>query len=80
MGERKSFFKLLFTKWYFYPINILIFIFIVSQNYGFLALDLLYYDMLQWLVFAPGMLIFSFGITYTILWLFIKFPDKLKSV
>lgn len=75
-----KFFKWLFTRWYFYPINITIFILMVSKDYGFLAINLLYYDMIQWLIFFPGMLILSFGITYTIFWLFIKFPDKLKSI
>lgn len=74
MDEKKN-----FLKWYFYIITFILFILVVSQD-SFLALDLFHYDKIQWSVLFFGMFILSFGIVYTVFWLFIRFPNKLKSI
>ena len=51
-----------------------------SMRYGFLAMNLFNYDIIQWGVYIFGMLIMSHAISYAIYYLRNKFPQKLKEI
>ncbi len=72
--------KSIYKNSYFYLLTLTLFIFIVSKDYGFLALDLMYFDIIQWLIFALGTLFLSFGVSYILFSLVMKFPAKLRSI
>lgn len=61
-------------------LTLVLFFYLSSMNYGFLALELFRYDILQWYVYILGMWFFSYVICRIIYYLKDEFPSKLKEI
>lgn len=65
--------KQITRNWMYYVVSLVIFYMFSSKNDGFMAVDLMRYDIIQWISFMILGLLFSFGLTYVIFKVIYKF-------